>query len=109
MYGEKTNSSAAFLIFKTFYWTLQVDCVDGKPDQVAKNVLPCTLDGATQNLIQLIFSNDMFKEAMECMNLGGCVSVAKHSVITHSLCLKCQLCNLPVGLKGAEFKSTPLY
>ncbi|XP_030585235.1 protein mono-ADP-ribosyltransferase PARP3 [Archocentrus centrarchus] len=48
---------------------VKVDCVDGKPVQVTKNVLPCTLDEATQNLIQLIFSNDMFKEAMECMNL----------------------------------------
>uniref|UniRef100_A0A669DU38 Poly [ADP-ribose] polymerase n=1 Tax=Oreochromis niloticus TaxID=8128 RepID=A0A669DU38_ORENI len=33
------------------------------------NALPCTLDEATQSLIKLIFSNDMFKEAMECMNL----------------------------------------
>ncbi|XP_054881295.1 protein mono-ADP-ribosyltransferase PARP3 [Poeciliopsis prolifica] len=45
---------------------VKVDTVDGK---VSKNVLPCTLDGPTQNLIKLIFSNDMFKEAMECMNL----------------------------------------
>ncbi|KAF0034967.1 hypothetical protein F2P81_012725 [Scophthalmus maximus] len=46
---------------------VKVDSVDGK--NVVKNVLPCALDGATQDLIQLIFSNDMFKEAMECMNL----------------------------------------
>lgn len=50
---------------------LQLDVVDSKV--VGKNTLACTLDEATQNLIQLIFSNDMFKEAMECMNLGGCV------------------------------------
>lgn len=49
----------------------QVDEVDGKVVKVSKNVLPCTLDDATKNLIELIFSNDMFKEAMECMNLGG--------------------------------------
>lgn len=48
-----------------------MDEVDGKVVKVSKNVLPCTLDDATRNLIQLIFSNDMFKEAMECMNLGG--------------------------------------
>uniref|UniRef100_A0A4W6FR47 Poly (ADP-ribose) polymerase family, member 3 n=1 Tax=Lates calcarifer TaxID=8187 RepID=A0A4W6FR47_LATCA len=53
----------------------RVDSVDGKSVKVPKNVLPCTLDKATQHLIELIFSNDMFKEAMECMNLGGCVSV----------------------------------
>ncbi|MED6279620.1 hypothetical protein CHARACLAT_002662 [Characodon lateralis] len=46
---------------------VKVDTVDGKA--VPKNVLPSTLDDATQKLIKLIFSNDMFKEAMECMNL----------------------------------------
>ncbi|XP_008295097.1 protein mono-ADP-ribosyltransferase PARP3 [Stegastes partitus] len=46
-----------------------VDTVDGKAVKVSKNVLPCTLNEATQDLITLIFSNDMFKEAMECMNL----------------------------------------
>lgn len=49
----------------------QADVVDSKT--VNKNTLPCTLDKPTQNLIELIFSQDMFKEAMECMNLGGCV------------------------------------
>ncbi|XP_015243834.1 PREDICTED: poly [ADP-ribose] polymerase 3 [Cyprinodon variegatus] len=48
---------------------VKVDHVDGKAGGVSKNVLPCTLDEATQKLIKLIFSNDMFKEAMECMNL----------------------------------------
>uniref|UniRef100_A0A3Q1IU60 Poly [ADP-ribose] polymerase n=1 Tax=Anabas testudineus TaxID=64144 RepID=A0A3Q1IU60_ANATE len=46
-----------------------VDSVDGNIGKVNKNVLPCTLDKATKNLIELVFSNDMFKEAMECMNL----------------------------------------
>lgn len=53
---------------------LQVDSVDGKTVKITNEVLPCTLDAATKHLIELIFSNDMFKEAMECMNLGGCVS-----------------------------------
>lgn len=44
---------------------VSVDRVDGK----AKNILPCTLDKSTQKLIELIFSTDMFKEAMEEMNL----------------------------------------
>ncbi|XP_056158080.1 protein mono-ADP-ribosyltransferase PARP3 [Lampris incognitus] len=48
---------------------VKVDSVDGKNIKVTKNVLPCTLDAPTQDLIKLIFSNDMFKEAMECMNL----------------------------------------
>nr|XP_046239788.1 protein mono-ADP-ribosyltransferase PARP3 [Scatophagus argus] len=48
---------------------VKVDSVDGKTVKVTKNVLPCTLDNATKKLIELIFSNDMFKEAMECMNL----------------------------------------
>ncbi|KAI5109210.1 poly [ADP-ribose] polymerase 3, partial [Silurus meridionalis] len=34
-----------------------------------KNILPCKLEAATQRLIKLIFNNDMFKEAMERMNL----------------------------------------
>lgn len=46
---------------------VKVDSVDGKT--VTKNFLACTLDNATKKLIELIFSNDMFKEAMECMNL----------------------------------------
>lgn len=49
----------------------QVDNVDGRVVKVSKNVLPCALNDATKNLIELIFSTDMFKEAMECMNLGG--------------------------------------
>uniref|UniRef100_H3DAV8 Poly (ADP-ribose) polymerase family, member 3 n=1 Tax=Tetraodon nigroviridis TaxID=99883 RepID=H3DAV8_TETNG len=48
---------------------VKVDDVDGKVVKVSKNVLPCTLNDATKNLVQLIFSTDMFKEAMECMNL----------------------------------------
>ncbi|XP_069792952.1 protein mono-ADP-ribosyltransferase PARP3 isoform X2 [Narcine bancroftii] len=44
------------------------DVVDGG-SVVRKKVQPCTLDKATQNLIKLIFSNDMFKEQMETMNL----------------------------------------
>ncbi|TDH14002.1 hypothetical protein EPR50_G00039960 [Perca flavescens] len=46
---------------------VKVDTVDGK--HVNKNVQACTLDNPTKKLIELIFSNDMFKEAMECMNL----------------------------------------
>ncbi|KAM9758327.1 protein mono-ADP-ribosyltransferase PARP3 [Menidia menidia] len=48
---------------------VKVDSVDGRVDRTSKEMLPCTLDEATQKLITLIFSNDMFKEAMECMNL----------------------------------------
>ncbi|KAM3622029.1 uncharacterized protein V6R79_019373 [Siganus canaliculatus] len=48
---------------------IKVDTVDGKGVKVTKNILPCSLNAATEKLIELIFSNDMFKEAMECMNL----------------------------------------
>ncbi|XP_010171909.1 protein mono-ADP-ribosyltransferase PARP3-like, partial [Antrostomus carolinensis] len=47
---------------------LRVDGVDG--DKVCKQrVLPCTLDKATQDLVSLIFSSDMFRDAMQTMNI----------------------------------------
>ncbi|XP_037635658.1 protein mono-ADP-ribosyltransferase PARP3 isoform X2 [Sebastes umbrosus] len=48
---------------------VKVDTVDGKSVKVTKDILDCTLDASTKKLVELIFSNDMFKEAMECMNL----------------------------------------
>ncbi|XP_053492698.1 protein mono-ADP-ribosyltransferase PARP3 isoform X1 [Ictalurus furcatus] len=48
---------------------VMVDAVGSGPVTVKKNILPCTLGDATQRLIKLIFNNDMFKEAMESMNL----------------------------------------
>ncbi|XP_056461862.1 protein mono-ADP-ribosyltransferase PARP3 [Gadus chalcogrammus] len=48
---------------------IKVDEVDGKAVKIVKNVLPVTLDPPTQKLVELIFSQNMFKEAMECMNL----------------------------------------
>ncbi|NXE55409.1 PARP3 polymerase, partial [Casuarius casuarius] len=48
--------------------SLKVDDVDG--GKVSKRqVLPCTLDKATQDLVSLIFSNDMFRDAMQTMNI----------------------------------------
>ncbi|NWZ01746.1 PARP3 polymerase, partial [Loxia curvirostra] len=48
--------------------TLRVDAVDG--DKMCKQrVLPCTLDRATQDLVSLIFSSDMFRDAMHTMNI----------------------------------------
>ncbi|XP_063282700.1 protein mono-ADP-ribosyltransferase PARP3 [Pelobates fuscus] len=44
---------------------VKVDTVDG----VVKKVKPCSLDKPTQELMSLIFSSDMFKEAMQTMNL----------------------------------------
>ncbi|NXE78031.1 PARP3 polymerase, partial [Cochlearius cochlearius] len=47
---------------------LRVDGMDG--DKVYKQrVLPCTLDKATQDLVSLIFSSDMFRDAMQTMNI----------------------------------------
>uniref|UniRef100_A0A9J7ZJ65 Poly (ADP-ribose) polymerase family, member 3 n=1 Tax=Cyprinus carpio carpio TaxID=630221 RepID=A0A9J7ZJ65_CYPCA len=50
---------------------VKLDTVDGGDVKVKseQQVLPCTLDEATQRLIRFIFDNDMFKEAMTSMNL----------------------------------------
>lgn len=48
---------------------VKVDTVDAAKMKISKNIIPCKLNKPTQKLIELIFSNDMFKEAMECMNL----------------------------------------
>lgn len=84
-----------------------MDSVDGNTGKVNKNVLPCTLDNATKKLIELVFSQDMFREAMECMNLGGCVSfnqppeqTCSSSVL--SLC-KYMFCNMAVLLECPFF------
>ncbi|XP_075369935.1 protein mono-ADP-ribosyltransferase PARP3 isoform X2 [Mycteria americana] len=46
----------------------EVDGVDG--DKVCKQrVLPCTLDKATQDLVSLIFSSNMFQDTMQTMNI----------------------------------------
>ncbi|XP_073501215.1 protein mono-ADP-ribosyltransferase PARP3 [Phyllobates terribilis] len=44
---------------------VKVDSVDG----ACKKVRPCSLDKPTQDLVSLIFSSDMFKDAMQTMNL----------------------------------------
>ncbi|KAG8536786.1 hypothetical protein GDO81_025680, partial [Engystomops pustulosus] len=44
---------------------VKVDSVDGLP----KKIRPCSLDKPTQDLVSLIFSSDMFKDAMQTMNL----------------------------------------
>lgn len=72
--------TAAVLCFCSLPWArrrrgdiggLQVDGVDGNGDKVCKQrVLPCTLDKATQDLVSLIFSSDMFRDAMQTMNIG---------------------------------------
>uniref|UniRef100_A0A674K6E1 Poly(ADP-ribose) polymerase family member 3 n=1 Tax=Terrapene triunguis TaxID=2587831 RepID=A0A674K6E1_9SAUR len=48
--------------------TVKVDSVDGGK-RSKQRTLPCSLDKATQELVSLIFSNDMFKEAMQTMNI----------------------------------------
>ncbi|XP_077182003.1 protein mono-ADP-ribosyltransferase PARP3 [Paroedura picta] len=48
--------------------TVKVDTVDGVKLSKQK-IRPCTLEKATQELVSLIFSNDMFKEAMQTMNI----------------------------------------
>lgn len=45
---------------------------DGVGDEkVSKcRTLPCALDETTQKLVALIFSSDMFRHAMQTMNIG---------------------------------------
>ncbi|NXA88959.1 PARP3 polymerase, partial [Melanocharis versteri] len=47
---------------------LRMDAVDGE-NVCKQQVLPCTLDRATQDLVSLIFSSDMFRDAMQAMNI----------------------------------------
>lgn len=80
---------------------LQADTVDGKVVKGTKNILPCTLDDATKKLIELILSNDMFKEAMECMDLGvsqlGSLLLQTGSCIVLNLSAhKYLFCKMPV-------------
>ncbi len=39
-------------------------------DAPPKTVKPCQLDKPTQNLLKLIFDNDMFNDAMKSMEIG---------------------------------------
>ena len=41
-----------------------------EPDAPPKRVLPCSLDKPTQGLLNLIFDNDMFQNAMKSMEIG---------------------------------------
>ena len=41
-----------------------------EPDAPPKKVLPCSLDKPTQDLLKLIFDNDMFQNAMKSMEIG---------------------------------------
>ena len=41
-----------------------------EPDAPPKIVRQCSLDKPTQELIKMIFDNDMFKEAMQTFHIG---------------------------------------
>ncbi|XP_069500129.1 protein mono-ADP-ribosyltransferase PARP3-like isoform X1 [Ambystoma mexicanum] len=49
--------------------TVKVDTVDGEVQKVKTTIRPCSLDKPTQDLVSLLFSNDMFREAMQTMNI----------------------------------------
>lgn len=38
---------------------------------------PCSLEKPTQDLINLIFNNDMFNHALKSMEIGGCGLIGK--------------------------------
>ncbi len=60
---------------------VKLDEVDG----VQKKVMASQLDQPTQNLMKLIFDNDMFKEAMQSFDIGKwtdvCVKVVQLKVV----------------------------
>lgn len=41
-----------------------------EPDAPPRKVRACSLDKPTQNLVKLIFDNDMFRDAMKSMEIG---------------------------------------
>ena len=41
-----------------------------EPDAPPRKVRACSLDKPTQDLVKLIFDNDMFREAMQSMEIG---------------------------------------
>lgn len=47
-----------------------LDEVDAPPPSVTRQ---CSLDKPTQNLIKLIFDHDMFKSAMQSLEIGRCL------------------------------------
>ncbi|XP_065498930.1 protein mono-ADP-ribosyltransferase PARP3 [Caloenas nicobarica] len=58
---------------------LRVDAMDR--DKVCKRrVLPCTLDKATEDLVSLIFSSDMFQDAMKTMNINVNKMLSKQQI-----------------------------
>ena len=48
-------------------------------------IKPCSLDMSTQDLVKLIFNNDMFKEAMQSMEIGEAIGWERSEVVNHSL------------------------
>jgi len=44
-----------------------------------KVTLPCALDKPTQDLIKLIFDNDMFNEAMKNLEIGTYINGVRSS------------------------------
>ena len=43
-----------------------------EPDAPPKMVRQCSLDKPTQELVRMIFDNDMFNNAMQKLELGKC-------------------------------------
>uniref|UniRef100_A0A8C3Q3Y0 Uncharacterized protein n=1 Tax=Geospiza parvula TaxID=87175 RepID=A0A8C3Q3Y0_GEOPR len=71
-FREKTKNSWAtrenFIAYPGKYTLIEVQ--PGAGQEVCKRrVLPCTLDRATQDLVSLIFSSDMFRDAMQTMDI----------------------------------------
>ena len=48
-----------------------------EPDGPPKIVRQCSLDKPTQELVRMIFDNDMFNNAMQKLELGKCKVVVK--------------------------------
>ena len=52
-----------------------------EPDVSPKIVRECSLDKPTQELMRMIFDNDMFNNAMQKLELGKCKAIVMSSTL----------------------------
>ena len=96
--NDFTFNNVIFLYYLKLNAHEEKDEVDGSSSsKKVKKVADCQLDLKTQNLIKLIFDNDMFKEAMTKFEIGLFL-LHKQSFLTSHFFLPRFLCVTPVNL-----------
>ncbi len=76
MYSNILSSLVIYLTVLRFPSAVLFQEIVGKlaaleeTDAPPSDIKPCSLDKSTQALVKLIFNNDMFKEAMQSMEIG---------------------------------------